>query len=88
MEDLPTRATQDDGLAVRDLDRCLSRLSPELRAVILLVSVEEFSYQEAARVLDVPVGTVMSRLSRARERLAALLADAPPASATLHRIKP
>ncbi len=88
MEDLPTRATQDDGLAVRDLDRCLSRLSPELRAVILLVSVEEFSYQEAARVLDVPVGTVMSRLSRARERLAALLAGAPAASATLHRIKP
>ncbi|AZY48338.1 RNA polymerase sigma factor [Bordetella avium] len=88
--ELPIRPTQDDGLEVRDLDRCLARLTPDLRAVILLVSVEEFSYQEAARVLDVPLGTVMSRLSRAREKLAAMLADtaAPRVSASLHRIKP
>ncbi|AHV92208.1 RNA polymerase sigma factor [Bordetella holmesii] len=90
LQDLPARPTQDDGLAVRDLDRSLARLSADQRAIILLISVEEFSYEEAARVLDVPIGTVMSRLSRARERLAALLAEAPPTrvAATLHRIKP
>jgi RNA polymerase sigma-70 factor (ECF subfamily) len=37
--------------------------------VLLLVAVEDFSYADAAKLLDVPVGTVMSRLSRARERL-------------------
>ncbi|MFJ1300946.1 RNA polymerase sigma factor [Pseudomonadota bacterium AL_CKDN230030165-1A_HGKHYDSX7] len=75
LPEVPVRATQSDALEVRDLDRCLARLAPEQRAVLLLVAVESFSYREAAQVLDVPVGTVMSRLSRARERLAALLAE-------------
>ena len=64
-----------------DLARALERLSPAAREVLLLVGVEELSYEEAARVLGVPVGTVMSRLSRARERLRALMAAAPGAGA-------
>ena len=60
-----------------DLQRCLLRLPPEQRAVLLLVSVDELSYEEVARVLAIPIGTVMSRLSRARSRLRELL-DAPP----------
>ena len=47
----------------------LARLPDDQRAVLLLVAVEDLSYADAARVLDIPVGTVMSRLSRAREKL-------------------
>lgn len=67
------RATQSDRLEVRDLDRALQRLTPEQRSVLLLVGVEGMSYQEVAGVLGVPMGTVMSRLSRGRERLRAEL---------------
>ncbi|MBL8310103.1 MAG: RNA polymerase sigma factor [Burkholderiales bacterium] len=56
-----------------DMAQALAALSSPLRDVVLLVCVEECSYEEAARILDVPVGTVMSRLSRGRERLRALL---------------
>ena len=69
LPELPQRPQQTDGLEVRDLDRLLQRLPPEQREVLLLVSVEELSYQEVAAVTGVPVGTVMSRLSRARARL-------------------
>ncbi len=54
-----------------------ARLPPDHRALLLLVSVEGFSYREAADMLGLPIGTVMSRLSRARERLRALTDDAP-----------
>jgi RNA polymerase sigma factor (sigma-70 family) len=60
---------QEDGLHHRDLLRALDTLPEDQRSVLLLVSVEDLSYAEAARVLDIPVGTVMSRLSRAREKL-------------------
>lgn len=69
MLDAPTRPTQTDMLEVRDLDRALLRLSPEQREVLLLVAVEQMTYQQVGAVLAVPLGTVMSRLSRARERL-------------------
>jgi RNA polymerase sigma-70 factor (ECF subfamily) len=63
------RPDQDKGLEWRDLIRGLNRLPQEQRSVILLVSVEDLSYAETAEVLGIPVGTVMSRLARGRERL-------------------
>lgn len=51
----------------------IAALPPESREVVVLVCVEELSYREAAEVLEVPVGTVMSRLSRARAKLARTL---------------
>jgi RNA polymerase sigma-70 factor (ECF subfamily) len=68
-----TPARSDDATALHDLATALERLLPEHREVLVLIGVEQFSYEEAARVLDVPIGTVMSRLSRARERLRILL---------------
>lgn len=67
------RAPEPDWIELRDIANALSRLPQEQRAVVLLVGLEQFTYDEAARVLGVPIGTVMSRLSRARERLRALL---------------
>ncbi|RFU47968.1 sigma-70 family RNA polymerase sigma factor [Paraburkholderia sp. DHOC27] len=66
-----------DGLVLRDLQRALYRLPLEQREVLLLVCVEELTYQEASVALSVPIGTVMSRLSRAREHLRDLLGDGP-----------
>lgn len=60
---------QEDNLRCRDLLRALKCLPLEQRTVVLLVSVEDLSYAEVARVLGIPIGTVMSRLFRARERL-------------------
>jgi len=79
------------GIGLRlDLERALERLSPAAREVLLLVGVEELSYEEAAQVLGVPVGTVMSRLARARARLRELT-EQPPAAPTqkpvLRRLK-
>ena len=59
----------DQRLALRDLDRALGDLPEEQRDVVLLIGLEDMSYQQAADVLEIPVGTVMSRLARARERL-------------------
>lgn len=80
------QARDGDRLDVRDLDRALQGLPEEQRSVVLLVGLEELSYEEAARVMDVPVGTVMSRLSRGREKLRRLLQDAPDV-ATLKVVK-
>jgi len=79
--DEATDATMDascppDPLQRRGILAALARLPDDQRAVLLLVAVEDLSYTEAARVLDVPLGTVMSRLSRARDRLHALLSEA------------
>ena len=62
-------AVQEDALHWRDLQRGLALLPEEQRSVILLVSVEDLSYAQAAEVLGIPVGTVMSRLARGRDRL-------------------
>lgn len=58
-----------------DLQRALAALPPAAREVLLLVTVEEYSHAEAAQILGLPVGTVMSRLHRARERLRVLMSE-------------
>jgi RNA polymerase sigma-70 factor (ECF subfamily) len=68
---------QLEALAARDIHDALARLPSEQREVLLLVGLEQFGYAEAAQVLGVPTGTVMSRLSRARERMRQMLADQP-----------
>jgi RNA polymerase sigma-70 factor (ECF subfamily) len=75
--DAPVRPTQSDMLEVRDIDTALRRLSVHQREVLLLVGLERMSYDETARALGIPIGTVMSRLSRGRERLRAALAGEP-----------
>lgn len=75
LPELAVRAEQGDGLALRDLDRALLALTPEQREVLLLVGLEDLRYEEVARITGVPVGTVMSRLSRARTRLRTLLSE-------------
>jgi RNA polymerase sigma-70 factor, ECF subfamily len=83
---MSVRADQDSGLNWRDLLRGLNQLPVEQRTVILLVSVEDLSYAEAASVLDIPVGTVMSRLARGRERLRQITEDGEVRPA-LRRVK-
>ncbi len=63
-QDVVTEQMMDD-----DIERALAALDVRFRAVIILVDVNQLSYQEAADVLGIPVGTVMSRLSRARARM-------------------
>ncbi len=60
-----------DAVLTMQIMGLVERLPAEQRATLLLVSVEELSYADAARILGVPIGTVMSRLARARERLRA-----------------
>ena len=73
MPELALRPPQGDALMVRDLDRAIALLPAEQRAVLLLVTLEDMSYDEVARTLAIPIGTVMSRLSRAREKLRGLM---------------
>jgi RNA polymerase sigma-70 factor (ECF subfamily) len=71
--ELAVHTNPSSGLEVRDLDFALQRLPAEQREVVLLVGLEEMSYADVALALDIPIGTVMSRLSRGRERLRALM---------------
>ena len=81
----PAHSPPDDAATARDISNALQHLAPEHREVILLVGLEQLTYAETARVLDVPIGTVMSRLTRARERLRALMSG--ETSPTLRRVK-
>jgi RNA polymerase sigma factor (sigma-70 family) len=89
LEDLGTEpvavADPEQALTFRDLLAGLDDLAEDQRAVVLLVGVEDLSYEEAARALSVPVGTVMSRLSRGRERLRRYMAG--ERSVLLRRVK-
>lgn len=85
--DFPVRATQQDALVVRDLDRALGQLPDEQREVVLLVGLEQLPYDEVARLLEIPLGTVMSRLSRGREKLRALMTGAPMATPSLRPVR-
>jgi RNA polymerase sigma-70 factor (ECF subfamily) len=73
LDDLNSRATvpgsQEVSLTMRDLQRAFDQLAPSFREVIMIVAVEGLSYEEAAGIIGTPVGTVRSRLSRARSQL-------------------
>ncbi len=73
----PAAPTQGDRLAVLDLQASLEQLPVEQREILLLVALEDMSYAEVAQTLGVPIGTVMSRLSRGRERLRSLMDGRP-----------
>ena len=76
---MAARPAQEDGIRETDIMAAVNRLPDDQRSVLLLISVEDLSYADAARVLDVPIGTVMSRLARAREKLRRLMQDERPA---------
>lgn len=89
MEELPViavRGTQGQQLELMEVDRALRALPVDQREVLLLVAVEQMTYEETSRALEVPIGTVMSRLSRGRERLRQLTAGGP-GSAPLKVVK-
>lgn len=64
---------QEDGLNLQDMHAALAQLSAEHRETLVLVVLNELSYEEAATVMGCPIGTIKSRVSRARDRLAQLL---------------
>lgn len=68
-EPIPDQLTDQDILAALD------RIPTDFRAVILMVDVEEFSYKDAAEILSIPIGTIMSRLSRGRKLLREQLSE-------------
>jgi RNA polymerase sigma-70 factor (ECF subfamily) len=87
---LPVPPSQEDGLRYHALLRGLAQLPEDQRAVLLLVGVEDLSYADTAKVLAIPIGTVMSRLSRARERLLRMMTEGEidqPDRPHLRRIK-
>jgi len=67
---IPTATSVD----ILDLQRALLCLAPEQREVLLLVALEDMTYADVSGALGIPIGTVMSRLSRGRERLRRLMA--------------
>lgn len=75
----------DNKILLRSALGALARLPEDQRAVLELVAIEGLSYDEVGRIVDVPLGTVMSRLSRARATLRELMDDRPPAQ--LRRVK-
>lgn len=73
MQELVVPAEQEGLLEMQDLKNALYALPSEQREVLLLVAVEQLAYREVAETLGIPLGTVMSRLSRGRDSLRALL---------------
>ena len=65
------------GIDVGDVQRALSCLAPEQREVLLLIALEDMTYADVSRALGIPIGTVMSRLSRGRERLRRAMSGEP-----------
>jgi RNA polymerase sigma factor (sigma-70 family) len=73
--DVAVPSTQEDALRHEDILAAVGQLPDDQRGVLVLVSIEDVSYAEAARILDIPIGTVMSRLARARVRLLKLVEE-------------
>ena len=71
--EVPVAPTQCERLAVLDLQAALDLLPVEQKEVLLLVALEDMTYADVAQALGIPIGTVMSRLSRGRERLRGLM---------------
>jgi RNA polymerase sigma-70 factor, ECF subfamily len=80
--EMATPATQERSLEIRDLARGLELLPAPQRQVVLLVGLEGMNYKQVAVVLDIPIGTVMSRLHRGREALRRLMTDGPASNAS------
>ena len=78
--EVSVRPTQSDLLEVMDLESALRQLPDEQREVLLLVALEEMRYADIAALLGIPVGTVMSRLSRGRERLRVVMDGRQPSA--------
>ncbi|BCH58432.1 RNA polymerase sigma factor [Agrobacterium vitis] len=76
--ELSVPAAQGGRIALAEMARAIDQLSSEQREALLLVVVEGMSYSEAADVLEIPIGTLMSRLGRARAALTRLTQDDPP----------
>lgn len=86
LSEVSARPTQSDGLEVNDLAAALDQLPEEQRAVLLLVALDDMSYAEVAETLGIPLGTVMSRLSRGRESLRRIM-NGRPRSANLRVVR-
>jgi RNA polymerase sigma-70 factor, ECF subfamily len=82
--ELPVRATQSDRVELIEVLAHIGRLPTDQREVLVLAAIEELRYEDIARVQGVPIGTVMSRLNRAREKLRRMTSDLP---STLRIIK-
>jgi RNA polymerase sigma-70 factor (ECF subfamily) len=80
-----TTASAEGAVQMHNLDQAINQLPAGQREVLLLVAIEAMRYEEVAAILDVPLGTVMSRLYRARERLRELLDGDRPSG--LRRVK-
>lgn len=78
--DLAFSSPAQDGTVIADLARATASLTPEHRQILILVGVEALSYRDIAEELDIPVGTVMSRLARARAALRLRLEGRGPAA--------
>jgi RNA polymerase sigma-70 factor, ECF subfamily len=79
------RAEQETNISLKLITQALDQLPDQQREILVLVSLEEMSYREAAEIVGVPIGTVMSRLSRARNQMQQLLEDR--GTTVLRRVK-
>ena len=80
-----TRPEQDDNFSTRLITEALDKLPAQQREVLVLISLEEVSYKQASEIIGVPIGTIMSRLSRARSLLKDILEER--GTTVLRRVK-
>jgi len=86
-EPVASNASAETSATLREMSSALAQLPVEQRQVVLLVGLEQLTYAEAADVLEIPIGTVMSRLSRGRDRLRQLLDEGSDGQNGLRRVK-